>query len=152
MAASECFATERTDIPQMDTGAPLPLVLASDDRVLLSYLLRDGEGVVIVDFQASRAHSLGSPNDETLHGHPLARTGLTSYAVFEISNSPWIEVLRQIGSVHRLYNAKRFAQLKHYIFTFHDCTFECIAEGLTFRIIECESRAARLAATANLLG
>jgi hypothetical protein len=119
--------------------------------VVLSYLLRDGEGVAIIDFKLHLAHSMGSPNDETLHGQPLAKIGLTSYAVFEVSNSPWIEDLRGIGSVHRLYNPKRFASLKHYIFTFHDCTFECIAEDMTFRVVESEGRASRLAVMTNLL-
>jgi len=29
---------------------------------------------------------------------------------------------------------KKFKLLRHYVFTFHDTTFQCIAEGLTSKV------------------
>ncbi|HEV3048917.1 MAG TPA: hypothetical protein VGX50_01330, partial [Longimicrobium sp.] len=77
------------DVPRCDEGAALPVVLASDFRLLLIYLTQekpadwDGSSIVIVsadseampvavvEFQRPYAHLFGPPNDEAIIGHPL---------------------------------------------------------------------------------
>ena len=81
---------ELQNVPQSSGGAPLPLVLGDDDRVVLAYYVRqnipgwDGswvrimspsegdEPVAIVSFSFCYAYMFGPPNDEAFTGHPLA--------------------------------------------------------------------------------
>ena len=131
-----------------DTGAPLPYLLQNDYRTFLVFFLRvvdpswDGvhvkirraddpspSGLAIVEFKRCLCAKMGTPNDEVLHGHPLYGKGLCWYSALQVKNSPWIKELQAINSVHSGYKAESWSNLKHYIFGFHDSTFECIAES-----------------------
>jgi hypothetical protein len=86
-------------IPRQDVGAPLPMVLATDNSLVLAYHCSetpanwDGRTVRVVDcdspdeliacvrFEGPYTHRLGPPNDEALSGHPLYARGLTPIAV-----------------------------------------------------------------------
>ena len=117
-------------VPGHSPGAPMPQILANDDSLLLAYeMAPSGEEYAIVRFIRPRAHYFGSPGDETMSGHPLAERGLRPYGVFEVRNSSWIRALEQMNRVHPDHNASRFAALRHFVFTFHDNTFECVANG-----------------------
>ena len=137
--AGGVLAVGIADVPQMDTGAPTPIVLAEDGRVVLSYRLRaplapepvTGSTSAYICFEGVSIHSLGGPNDETLHGHPLWEAGLRQYSAFIIENSPLIESLERMNSVHPFHKPERFLDLRHYIFTFHDSTFECVARSFS---------------------
>jgi len=138
---------ELDETPQSAVGAPLPVVLSDEHTLLLAYIVEastpvwDGTSVRIVGpdtfderlalVEFSRYHSFmfGSPNDEAFAGHPLASRGLHPYAAFEVQNSSWVRQLEQMNSVHPSHRAERFQRLKHFVFAFHDSTFECIAEG-----------------------
>jgi hypothetical protein len=147
MTRQAIVVTEMTDIPQMDPGAPLPLVLADDYRVVLSYLLPSaatGPQCAAVCFDGVATHSLGGPNDEALHGHPLWGYGLKHYAAFTIESSPLIERLEQINSAHPFHRPERFRALKHFVFTLHDSTFECVAASFHFTTANTEMASARL--------
>jgi hypothetical protein len=85
----------------------------------------------------------GPPNDEAFGGHPLASRGLSPYAVFEVQQSSWIRKHERMNSVHPSHNRERFlAGIKHFIFAFHDSTFECIAEGFEICIVRGSMRSA----------
>jgi len=71
----------------------------------------------------------GPPNDEGLHGHPLAERGLEPYGVFVVSPSSWLRALVRMNAVHPRHRDEHFDGLCHFVFTFHDSTFECIARG-----------------------
>lgn len=149
-------AIEMNDAPQPDSGAPFPFVMSDEHRVLLAYMAAetdpdtDNEGassvrtmtadspghVAFVEFARPSAHMWGPPNDETFTGHPLAERGLHPYGVFEVKASSWIRQLERMGSVHEHYNASRYRRLRHYIFSFHDSTFECVAESFTAALRE----------------
>jgi hypothetical protein len=139
---------ELEDVPQSSVGAPNPVVLASEHDVQLTYYLEnapegwdgttvkivgtdtEGEPVAIVKFQRCSAHMFGPPNDEAFSGHPLVERGLHPYGAFEIGNSSWIRQLERMNAVHPYHDKHRFmAEKKHFVFAFHDSTFECIAEG-----------------------
>jgi hypothetical protein len=141
------------DAPWSDAGAPLPVVLASDYRLLLIYLLqdtpedRDGTQVprivspgsedmpiAVVEFRHPHAHIFGPPNDEALSGHPLSGRGLNPYRAYIVQDSSWIRALERMSSVHEHHRSERFWKLTHYIFAFHDSTFECVADGFTASI------------------
>ncbi|MGA7326871.1 MAG: hypothetical protein WBX25_20865 [Rhodomicrobium sp.] len=117
-------------VPGHSPGAPMPLILATDVSLVLAYeTAPSGEQYAVVKFIGPRAHYFGPPNDEAAKGHPLAERGLGYYGIYEVSNSSWIRTLEQMNRVYRNHDASRFAALRHFVFTFHDNTFECIAKG-----------------------
>jgi hypothetical protein len=153
--AGDVSVVEITELPKMDVGAPLPIVLADDYGLVLSYLLLGPMmGPIIgayILFDGLRTHSLGSPNDEALRGHPLWSRGLRSYGAFQVENSPLIESLERINSIHPFHKPERYQVLKHFIFTFHDSTFECVATSFQIKTAEGEIRSARLALMEDML-
>jgi hypothetical protein len=140
---------ELTDLPQSSVGAPLPVVLSDEHRLILAYHLEEvpaswdgttariidptspGEPIAIVSFEGYAAFTFGPPNDETFHGHPLAARGLRPYASFEVMSSSWLRRLERMNAVHPCHRREVFGQLRHYVFAFHDSTFECLARGFS---------------------
>jgi hypothetical protein len=123
-----------------DTGAPLPHLLKNEHRTFLTFLLPErrsdpeviedpSESIAVVEFQRCISAKLGSPNDEVTHGHPLYGRGFEAYLPLRVENSPWIKELEAVNSVHEFYKAEQWRTLQHFIFGFHDSTFECIAES-----------------------
>jgi hypothetical protein len=125
-------------VPLPETGAPLPMVLADDYGVVLSYLLNIApqqdagsvEEFAFVRFRSPLMHLFGPPNDEALEGHPLWGRGLGYYGVFRVDQSSLIRRLALMNRVHPHHDWALFEKKKHYIFTFHDSTFECVADSL----------------------
>jgi len=79
----------------------------------------------------------GRPNDEAFHGHPLYSRGLRPYSVFEIDNSSWLRRLEEMNSVHEHHDKEKFlSAYYHFIFAFHDSTFECIADGFDYKSVD----------------
>lgn len=143
----EPVVIEIPDFPQMDTGAPCPLVLADEHRVVLSYLLPgspEGSLSAIVCFKDAATHSLGDPNEDTLHGHTLWKSGLRHYGAFNVEHSPVIKELERMNSVARFYSAERFRKLRHFVITMHDSTFECVAQSFHFTTTDAEIASDRL--------
>lgn len=139
---------ELTNVLQSSVGAPTPVVLAGEHDLFLTYYLQDtpedwdgtnprsvgmdteDKPVAIVTFKACQAHMFGPPNDEAFDGHPLYERGLRPYGVFEIEDSSWIRKLERMNAVHPSHDKEWFMKdLKHFVFSFHDSTFECISEG-----------------------
>lgn len=140
-------------VPQCAPGAPLPHVLAAEGRLDLLYLIENTptdwdattirvvddesvEPVALVAFEKPEAAFLGPPNDEALAGHPLAGRGLVPYSAFAVEPSSWIRELARRNSYHPEHDPSYFEQLRHFIFTFHDSTFECVASDFTASIRE----------------
>lgn len=67
-------------------------------------------------------------NDGAITGHPLWENGLAPYAFHEVAASRWIATRERENSVHPRHQPGDFARLRHFIFTFHDETFECLAD------------------------
>ncbi len=142
-----------TNVPSQDIGAPLPTVIADDFRLVLEYLMpiedpnwdgtnldvvtADPKGsVALIRFQRPYAHMMGAPNEEAISGHPLADRGVEAFAAFEVKQSSWIRTLERMNSVHPYHDRNRFLESKrHFIFAFHDSTFECIANGFDVSIV-----------------
>src|SRR5215475_2304255 len=135
------------DIPQSSIGAPIPVVLSDEFVAVVAFYLQntpdgwdgtsvrvvgkeaEGEPLALVKFSICYASMFGPPNDEAFGGHPLASRGLRPYGAFIIENSSWIRRLEQMNSVHRYHKPERFWARKHYVLSFHDSTFECVADG-----------------------
>jgi hypothetical protein len=101
-----------------------------------------------VEFLWVSSIKFGGPSDETLSGHPLFGKGLEYYAAHEVKNSCWIEEEEKINSVHPQHRGGWRDSLRHYIFTFHDETLECLAEEIRTEQLECNypEAAAQIAA------
>jgi len=93
---------------------------------------RSGAGTATVEFVRCIVTSFGYPNDEALPGHPLYNSGLSAYDVFEVVDSPWIRRLTEQNRV--AFPSTPDSTQRHFIFTFHDSTFECIADELRVTI------------------
>jgi hypothetical protein len=138
-------------VPQSSVGAPMPIVLADEHRVVLAYYVEErtpgwdgstarvvypddgNEPIAIVRFSHTRVHMFGPPNDEAFAGHPLASRGLQPYSAFEVKESSWIRRLERMNSVHPYHRPESFWQLRHLIFAFHDSTFECVCRAFDIR-------------------
>ena len=122
---------ELKNFPQQSVGAPVPLLLTDDNALVLAYRLEsEVDELAIVEFEAAIAHYLGPPNDEALSGHPLYKKGLGPYGVYEVQNSSWIRALERMNRVHPKHLPRMYDRYRHFIFTFHDTIFECIAHGV----------------------
>lgn len=137
------------DFPwRWDAGAPLPHLIRSDHCAYLAFLLAEpdpdwdgtyanikspgdaaAEPLALVEFRSCVSAKLGAPNDEVFEGHPLHGRGLDGYTAQIVINSPWLSELERINSVHSGYHPEPWRALKHYVFWFHDSTFECVAES-----------------------
>jgi hypothetical protein len=139
-----------SEFPQCDAGAPMPVVMCNDYRLVLSYYVHwkladpGKEPVAVVKFANYYAVMFGPPNDEAFHGHPLAQRGLQPYGAYRVSYSSWIRTLERMNAIHPMHDPKRFEKFTHYILGFHDSTFECIAEGYTVAIVNRHDRAAEM--------
>ena len=120
--------------PQPDAGAPMPVTLADDTSLFVRYCTQAGK-VAVIHFPLCSIFTFGAPNDETLASHPLYGRGLEFYSVHRVENSPWIAQLERRNAVHPSHNRARFVEgKKHFVFTFHDSTLECVAnEGEFWR-------------------
>lgn len=153
-----------------NTGAPLPQLLVNDHRALLMFLVNvpdpnwDGtyvtvkdpasalpESHALVEFKRCVSAKLGSPNDEVFTGHPLAGKGMEPYSAQLVKNSRWLAELQTINSVHPGYRPELWGQRHHYVFWFHDTTFECIAEGFEVELHDCSMPELLSKACARLL-
>lgn len=113
-----------------------PLLLQTDCDAFLTFSavvknekgLFEDAGIGVVEFHRCNLTKFGYPNDEALRGHPLYQNGLdVGSRVFEVLYSSWI---REITEQNRLcFPNTEDSDQRHFIFTFHDSTFECIADG-----------------------
>lgn len=138
---------ELTNVPQSSVGAPCPMILAGEHHLHLAYYLENepegwngstvrivdesssDEPCALVEFKGTYAHMFGPPNDEAFDGHPLAARGLDPYGAFEVTRSSWLRRLERMNSVHPYHKPEHFSRYRHFIFSFHDTTFECIANS-----------------------
>ncbi len=113
-----------------------PLLLQTEWATFLTFnamrKLPDGiyhdAGHAIVEFEMCDQTRFGYPNDEALPGHPLYSRGLGGYGIYEVMNSRWV---RQIVEQNRVsFPETPDSTQRHFIFTFHDSTFECVAQSL----------------------
>jgi hypothetical protein len=61
----------------------------------------------------------------------LSGHGQEPYTAQLVKNSHWLAEIEAINKVHPLYDPQHWKKCHHYIFWFHDTTFECIATSYT---------------------
>jgi hypothetical protein len=89
-------------------------------------------GTAVVAFKRCIVSCFGYPNDEARDGIPLYKD--MSYGICEVRNSTWIkEVVRM--NRYRFPNTTDAYVAKHFLFAFHDGTFECLADDFTLEVV-----------------
>jgi hypothetical protein len=125
---------ELRDMPGHNAGAPEPVILATGLTLLVAYRAEgDTDDLVVLQFERVHAHYFGSPNDEGFIGHPLAVRGLRPYGSFEVVGSSWIRLLERRNRVRHRHDPDLFSRARHFILTFYDNTFECVAENFSVK-------------------
>lgn len=152
-----------------DIGAPLPHVISDGNRTFLIYYINEhhpkwsaadkkiidlnsghNDMTALVEFINCYNYKFGGINDEVISGHPLYSHGLEAYEAHEMIHSKWLDEEEKINSIHSNYSHAVWEKRKHYIFTFHDEIFECIAEGYRVEIFKGRIRSVFLEATKRL--
>jgi hypothetical protein len=111
-----------------EPNVPEPLLIESELECYLVYNNRSGERVAIRFLRCS-VTQFGYPNDEALGGHRLYNKGLQHYGCYEVIDSEWIAGFQCRNKV--VYPERDIMQkARHFIFSFHDSTFECVASGV----------------------
>ena len=112
-------------------------ILSSGLRSFVTFYLKQSssdapELVAVGEFKRCQAVKLGPPNDEVLAGHPLNERGLEGYGAYVVENSRWLAELIELNrhSSHVEFDPRRWEQLRHYFFLFHDESVEAIAEDV----------------------
>ncbi|MEM5389955.1 hypothetical protein VSR68_41545 [Paraburkholderia phymatum] len=120
-------------VPMPASASTDPFVIADEGRVILIYriapyeLSRYGrfvqkeEPFCVVRFDGAVFQSLGPPNDEELVQHVLYAKGLRPYGAYE--------VLAPSLVLEWWPNISPAIALRHFIFTFEDSSFECVASS-----------------------
>jgi hypothetical protein len=117
-----------------------PLLIQDDRQAVLTFnamrVLDGGRhepaGTAIVELEGCSLTKFGYPNDEARPGHPLYAKGLGGYGVYEVLGSSW---LRALDAQNRVaFPASGRSQSRHFIFTFHDSTLECLADAITVTV------------------
>ena len=104
-------------------------VLTFNAMVRVDKAKRTEAGTGVIELVHCKITKFGYPNDEALAGHPLYQRGLSGYGVFEVINSSWSRQLTEQNRVS--FPNTPDSSAHHFIFTFHDSTFECIAGSLS---------------------
>ena len=132
---------------EMDTGAPSPMIISNDSELFVAFYankertsaipkernIRYDTGIFVMKFKGYLKFTLGLPGEETISGHPYRRLGMKSYSFYELKKSDLIKSLQKIEKVHPRYNSENWNMYKHYIITFHDNMFECVAQDFEIR-------------------
>lgn len=117
---------ELPNLPPMDTRAPMPRVEASEGALTLTYRRADGPRVLIA-FKAPLVHRFGAPTADGVTRYSLYALGLRRGAAHIVAHSPWIDAIRR-ASWPRPRDNEPFADLQHYVWTFGELRFECLAQ------------------------
>lgn len=120
---------------QMDVGALSPLLIADEGNLRLIFYSNDENshlydpGIIELSFKNHGFFSFGPPNDEALNGHPYYELGLRSYAFYELQDSELIAKISTYSRHHHFYNPNAYDKSHHYILTFKEQLFECVASS-----------------------
>jgi len=88
---------------------------------------RDRAGTAVVELLDCLITRLGHPNDEGRCKYPFFQD--LTYGVYEVINSSWVQQLMELRKA-RYPNPNPDwwgREGRHFVFTFHDSTFECIS-------------------------
>lgn len=130
---------EITNLFRMDYGGPSPHVIINEGHTYVSFYtdldedqlekpdLSSSEGRIVIKFNSCTFSRFGPPSNETISGHPYYKYGMNSGGFYELEDSDLIQSLVNVDKIHPYHNSERRKTYKHFILTFHDNIFECVA-------------------------
>ncbi len=137
---------EIKDVVSIDTGAPCPIVISADGVTAASFYKQSddfdehsfkenalNQSAYSVLFYGCMFSRFGTPSNECISGHPYYELGLRSFSFYELVDSDLIRDLIKINAVHPRHDKKIWDRFSHYILTFHDNMFECVAQKYEIR-------------------
>lgn len=129
MLGARAKVREIEGVPSPDTAVSPELSLTDDRDVVLRFRasFQSGSGDVEARFHRVSAFYLGWPNSDILHAHRLGECGLKPWAFQEVENSDWTADMEKRNSRHPRHIPGMCLESRHFIITFNDETFECIA-------------------------
>jgi hypothetical protein len=124
---------ELVEIPQMETGAPLPEIKIIGAKLRCAYICSNpdfpgwdsgadsnhpgfDEYCAVIEFRDVSSYKFGAPNDEALYNHPLYKLGADYYGFYKFEKSPEL----------KLQNDDWF-----WVATFHDETLQVAARSFS---------------------
>jgi hypothetical protein len=96
------------------------------------WLYMEDAGTAVVEFKHCSVSRFGYPNDEARWGIPQYKG--VSYGIYEVRNSTWIKEVVRLNQ-YSFPDTNDDFLCRHFLFTFHDNTFECLAEDLSLEIV-----------------
>lgn len=94
----------------------------------------EAAGTAVVELRRCLVSRFGYPNDEARFGIPQYRD--LSYGIYEVRESSWIlDIVRLNRFQFPATSDDWIRRNRHFLFTFHDETFECIANGLELEVV-----------------
>ncbi len=104
-------------------------------RLMADGYHRENAGTALVEFPFCIRTQFGHPNDEARWKHPRY-SKFETYGIYEVLNSSWIAQIRA-DNLFSFPDVPTWGnRLRHFVFTFHDSTFECVAVDLKLEIIK----------------
>src|SRR5215831_12589090 len=91
---------------------------------------REGAGTAVVELILCSVTKFGYPNDEAWCGIPRTR-GL-AYGIYEVKNSKWVAEIVTLNQFS--FPDTTHWNGRHFLFLFHDSSFECIARDLKLEL------------------
>jgi len=114
--------------PEWDTGAPCPKIFADEHVVYLAYYTPH-DSVSVIRFEHCFDFKMGMPDENKVMLHPLGTNGLEAYEAHVVEDSSWIAELEERYKVITDFTRAIQRDYQHYVFIFHDRTFECVTSG-----------------------
>lgn len=87
----------------------------------------------LIQFENVFIQKFGYPNDEGLNQHSYYKYGLSFYHGHLVEESDWIKEWNDKRSVNKVTGQSYLNGYNHYILTFQENTFECIAKKYKLR-------------------
>ena len=122
------------DVPLPATAAPVPFIVANEYKTLLCYRVLGAppELRALVSFHGVHATRWGPVIDEHLSAHEFGRVGPGFYSPYQYSNSEWLD--QAIGAAVVASSPWFLGTLYHFVFPFHESTFECLAASIRVEV------------------
>jgi len=91
----------------------------------------ENAGTAVIEFKRCIVSRFGYPNDEPRSGIPQYQS--VDYGIYEVLNSTWIQEVVRMNRYSFPKTQDDYVK-RHFVFGFHDSTFECLADDLDLQV------------------
>jgi hypothetical protein len=88
-------------------------------------------GTALAEFRMCSATRFGYPNDEARAG--IARFAPLGYGIYEVLHCSWLDETDRLNRY--AFPGQRRGATRHFLITFHDSTFECLADDVRLTVV-----------------